>query len=207
MTRRPQEGDQVTLLFQQGDRPVTRVTHVRQVARTGVVLAREGQGLDGAPEGTEVAVLFVHGERLYRWPMRLQESLPSSVCLASVKEPGEGERREFVRADAHLCLRLTPVTGGQVSTLQGKVDLSASGFRVDAELDLPADTELDVEIRRQPDDPPVRGRARVVRADPGADRKALACEFVQMGSADESRLVELIFDVRAHALRRRITGA
>lgn len=108
--------------------------------------------------GHDVTVLFIREGRLYRWPMRVEEVLPSSYYLVALREPGEGDRREFVRAEVPLQLRICAMEppGAPWRVVTARVDLSASGFRLDG-LDAvhPGET-LRVEIRAPEGGPPDR---------------------------------------------------
>ena len=204
MTLRPTAGDRITLLFQVDGLPYTDVTTVGRVGNSGIIADRTTNNLDPtAAVGVEATALFVSRDRLMRWPMRIEAVLPSSYYLVSVAEPGVGQRREFVRADVPLAVTLRPPDGPPIA-ITAPVDLSASGFRIAAGPGLPEGIELQVEIADQPDSTPVRARARVVRGNNGSKTPALACEFVDLDSADEARLVELVFRVRAAALCNRI---
>ena len=137
--------------------------------------------------------------------MRMEAVLPSSYYLVSVAEPGVGQRREFVRADVPLVVTLSPDEGAPIH-ITAPVDLSASGFRVAGGPELADGCEVGVEIATQAGAEPIVGRARVVRAKRDISAQVLACEFIELASTDEARLVELVFRVRAAALARRIGG-
>ena len=204
MPRRPSAGDRITLLFQVNGVPYTDVTTVGRVGTSGIIADRSTNNLDpSAAVGVEVTALFVSEDRLLRWPMRIEAVLPSSYYLVSLAEPGVGQRREFVRADVPLAVTLWPAEGPPIE-ITAPVDLSASGFRVAGGPDLEDGIEVAVQIAVSADAEPIGGRARVVRGSRDTSAQALACEFIELASADEARLVELVFRVRAAALARRI---
>jgi c-di-GMP-binding flagellar brake protein YcgR len=202
---RPVHGDQITLLFEDGSRPISTVTTVEQVSESSLVAVRSGDTRAGAPSpGTDGTVLFVDDGQLYQWSVRFEEVLPSSYFLVSTRTPGHSDRREFVRADLGLHITLRPVDGEPGVQVEGLVDLSASGFRLDCERDFPADVPIDVQIRVVVDEPVlVHAIARVARPKAsGSD--TMAFEFIEIDSADEERLVALVLGARAQALQRRI---
>jgi len=206
---RPRDHEPVTLLLQLGTVPVSDVTRVVSVDLHGMMVPRTpaARGLDVAP-GTPATVLFIRDGRLYRWPMLVEEVLPSTWLLSSTREPGEGERREFVRADVAMQVRLRVHPAGVWRQVSARVDLSASGFRVDALLP-PLESELlDVELRSPEGGGTVAATARVVRSVPSeAGGVNLACAFVELDSAAESRVADLVFAVREAALRARLGGS
>ena len=209
MPVRPTEGSQITVLVVVGDHPVTHVARAGRVTPSTLIVPRKADerrwGVE--PQG-EADVLFVHQGRLFRWPMRVEEVLPTSYYLVSLQDPRDGERREFVRAMADLEVRLTPQgqTRGPFKVLS--VELSASGLRVAT--DLPASPEDLVEVTLRVDQSTdartgvITALARVVRIlHPEAVRE-LALEFVELKSADEDRLLQMVFRLREASLYARL---
>jgi hypothetical protein len=203
---RPAEGDPVTVLFTVEGAPLSDVTVAGSVSRLKLAVQRSAlaRALPIEP-GVEAAVLFTLSGRLYRWPMRVEEVLPSSYYLVSLREPGEGERREFVRADVPMQLRLRDDALSPWRIVVGRVDLSAAGFRVVAVDRPPGASTIEVEFRSPEGGPSVQAVATVIRAtELTGGQIDLACQFVQLGSADESRLVDIVFAARELALRLRL---
>lgn len=203
---RPRANEPVTLLLQAGTAPVSDVTRVGAVDGHSLMLPRTAAArvLDVAA-GTAATVLFIYDGRLYRWPMLVEEVLPSTWLLASVREPGEGERREFVRADVPMQVRLRERPDGPWRQASARVDLSASGFRVET-MKPPIESGIvDVELRSADGGGAVCALARVVRTILNPDGAAdVAFAFVELDSAAESRVVDLVFAVREAALRARL---
>jgi hypothetical protein len=203
---RPQEGDPVTVLYTVDGAPLSDVTVAGSVSARKLVVRRSAlaRSLPLEP-GIEAAVLFTSAGRLFRWPMRVEEVLPSSVYLLSLREPGEGERREFVRADVPMQLRLRDDRHAPWRVVTGRVDLSAAGFRIVAADRPPAGDSVEVEFRSPEGGTTVQAVAHVVRVrelDEG--RIDLACQFIELASADESRLVDIVLAARELALRSRL---
>lgn len=196
---RPADGETITLLFEVDGVPITDVTVANRVRDASMIVPRGDVGVDAQiATGVPVTAIFVADRRLYRWPMRIEEVLPSSYFLVSVSEPGIGERREFVRADVELTVR---ITGDDAPAFDERVavDVSASGLRLVRSLGFAVGSVVDVCLTRD-DGSTIAGRAQVVRGDAGA----LACEFVELATADENRLIGLVFEVRARELNQRI---
>ncbi len=205
---RPQPRSPLTLLFGAQGAPATEVSVAGAVDGSTLIVPRRPSGTSATPAapGADVTVLFTVDGRLYRWPMRVEEVLPSSYYLVAVREPGEGDRREFVRAEVPLQLRVRVAAERETPwrVVSARVDVSASGFRIEGLDEQVPGTQLRVEIRSPEGGPPVLAVAEVVRNFRDGDRCAVACHFVSMDSADESRLVDIVFAVREAALRARL---
>jgi hypothetical protein len=209
MPVRPTEGSQITVLVIVAGHPVTHVALAGRVTPSTLIVPRKTDerrwGVE--PQG-EADVLFVHNHRLFRWPMRVEEVLPTSYYLVSLQDPRDGERREFVRAMADLEVRLTPKGQPRGAFKVLSVELSASGMRVAT--DLPAAPEDLVEVTLRMDASAdartslITAMARVVRVlHPEAVRE-LALEFVELKSADEDRLLQMVFRLREASLYARL---
>ncbi len=206
---RPTEGSQITVLVVVGDHPVTHVARAGRVTPSTLIVTRKPDerrwGVE--PQG-EADVLFVHQGRLYRWPMRVEEVLPTSYYLVSLQDPRDGERREFVRATADLEVRMTPQRQPRGAFQVLSVELSASGMRVATDLVAVAGDQLEVTLRM---DHRPEGRANTITAlahvvrelHPPSGRE-LALEFVELKSADEDRLLQMVFRLREAQLFARI---
>lgn len=206
---RPHEGSQITVLISVSGHPITHVARAGRVTPTTLIVPRKREerrwGVE--PQG-EADVLFVHEGRIYRWPMRVEEVLPTSYYLVSLQDPRDGERREFVRARAEMELRLTPLGQARGRFETTLVEISASGLRVSTDLPANAGDLFDVSLRLDGNSEgragAVSGRAHVVRVLHGAEGRQLALEFVELPSADEDRLLQLVFRLREAALLDRI---
>ncbi len=206
---RPTEGSQITVLVVVGDHPVTHVARAGRVTPSTLIVPRKADerrwGVE--PQG-EADVLFVHQSRLFRWPMRVEEVLPTSYYLVSLQDPRDGERREFVRATADLQVRLTPKSQPRGAFKVMSVELSASGMRAATDLVATEGDLLEVTLRM---DQHAEGRAatitalaRVVRELLPESGRELALEFVELKSADEDRLLQMVFRLREAALFARL---
>ena len=211
---RPRARDRVMVYFDMGSVPLNDVTLATTVTASSLVLQRSGSLREAPLEpGMGVTVLFTVDGRLYHWPMRLEEVLPSSFFLASVREPGEGERREFVRARVPMRGRMREDASTEWITTESIEDLSAAGFRVPAALPFAHGARVHVELLPQTAETPTRRRvsgrsepihgiARVVRS--GGD---MAFELVELGSSEENRVSDRVFSAREAALLERLKSA
>ena len=201
---RPREGDAITVLIEVNGVPVTHSVGAGAVDDTTLMVPHlaEDPRWDVQPDSSAV-VLFTWNGQLYGWQMRVEEVLPSSYFLVSVEDPAAGERRGFVRAKVPLQARLS-VPGGPVGVWrQVEADVSAAGVRLSSDLDVAEGAPVDVVLRADGQFE-VAGQARVVRRFETTTGLELACEFTQIGSADEERLVQLVFRTREAGLRERI---
>lgn len=205
---RPQPNDPVTLLFQAGAKPVSDVTRAGPVHERGMLVPRTVATREFiVPPGTPLTVLFIHSERLFRWPMVVEEVLPSTWVLASVREPGDGERREFVRADIPMQVRIREHGASDWRSFSARVEVSASGFCMTGLAARPAAETLDVELRAADGGAPVAGVATLIRCREHEDGSvSMACRFDAISSSDESRLTDLVFAAREATLRARLSA-
>lgn len=196
---RPEAGSSVTLLLEIGGVPVTQVSVASRVRDASMIVPRAEIALDQpVPTGAPVTVIFVHSGRVYLWPMRIEEVLPSSYFLISVSEPGDGERREFVRATLPLKVTIDP-DGGESVEVAVTCDLSAAGLKL--AVGLPVQPQSVVGLILVADDgPELRGRARVVRVDD----EVTAFEFVELKTSAENRIIDMVSQARAATLQDRI---
>ncbi len=206
---RPTEGSQITVLVIVGGRPVTHVARAGRVTPSTLIVPRKADerrwGVE--PQG-EADVLFSHQGRLFRWPMRVEEVLPTSYYLVSLQDPRDGERREFVRATSELEVRLTPHRQPRAAFQRMTAELSASGMRVATELEATPGDLLEVMLRTEGHadgrTAAITALARVVRVLHPETGRELALEFVELKSADEDRLLQLVFRLREADLFARI---
>lgn len=202
---RPVEGEQITVLIEVGGVPVTHVATAGRVRESTMIVPRKaGESRWSAEPQGQAVVLFVQNGRLHSWPMRVEEVLPSSYYLVSLRDPTEGERREFVRTLVEVEISLTP--HGQPTGPFGhaSIDLSASGLRVVTELPARNGDLVDLVLRSGGAGPDITAMARVVRRLPSKHGTELAVEFVELNSADEDRMQELVFKARETLLAQRI---
>ncbi|GEM_PF-2644589 len=197
---RPAVGDSVTLLFEIDGVPVSDVGKATRVRDASMIVPRGDLGIDGeVVSGSLVTVVFVHDRRLCRWHMRIEEILPSSYFLVSVREPGAGDRREFVRAAVEMTVRIAPKSGGAVFEQSSPMSISAAGVRLP--IDLPYAIGINVDLAlTSAEGVVVSGGATVVRSDEGGT----ALEFVELTSAAENRLIDLVFQARSANLQARM---
>jgi len=71
------------------------------------------------------------------------------------------------------------------------VDLSGGGMLLNGPQTLALDDRVRFRLHLDADNPPIRGKARVVRC---ADDDRRALKFVQITAADRQRLIHFIFD-------------
>ena len=207
---RPTEGAQITVLVTVDGHPATHVAHAGRVTASTLIVPRRGvedRAWTLDPQG-QADVLFVHSGRLFRWPMRVEEVLPTSYYLVSVQDPSDGERREFVRAQAEVDVRLSLHGQPRGHFHHAAVELSASGLRLATDFAATEGDLVDVALRMDEHAEEraagIRALARVVRVLQPPTGRELAMEFVELGSSDEDRLLQLVFRLREQALFLRI---
>lgn len=202
---RPVEGERITVLIEVGGVPVTHVGRAGTVRGGTLFVPRKPTDPRWAVEEQGSAiVLFTHQGRLFMWPMRVEEVLPSSYYLVSLQDPSEGERRGFVRAPVSLKVRLSRHEGPRQPWQPVDADLSSAGMRVPCALEVQPGDILDVALRLDGAKHDVTAVARVVRRLDAPDGGEVAIEFLQLGSADEERLQQLVFRAREQDLIARI---
>jgi hypothetical protein len=202
---RPTEGDRVTVLIEVAGVPVTHVGRAGTVRGGTLFVPRKpGDQRWAVDEQGPATILFTHNGRLFMWPMRVEEVLPSSYYLVSNQDPSEGERRGFVRAPVSLRVRLSRHDGPRQPWLPVEADLSSAGMRVPCGLTVEPGDLLDISLRVDGAKHDVSALARVVRRLEDGEGGQVAIEFVQLGSADEERLQQLVFRAREQDLIARI---
>lgn len=197
---------------------VTAVTvregDVRVLAGTVIVsnprkLVVRFEATDGLPSrGQTVTLLYGGGERVLRLRTVVAEVIDQSQALLEPVSPvTEGERREFLRAEA--VVRLRAETVGPDYVLPGEpapptgpgwenqtVDLSGSGvkFLWDS-LCKKGDLMLVQIVLPAPGDPTVRALGEVIRAQRDAESGKLdvAVHFSTVAESDRDRLVDYVF--------------
>lgn len=202
---RPLEGDAITVLVEGAGVPTTHAARAGTVHDTTMFVPRRaGDARWAVDPQSHAVVLFTHGGRLFSWPMRVEEVLPSSYYLVSLRDPGEGERRAFVRAQVPMRVRASRHGGSREPWSQVSADVSASGMRLPSPLDVRPDDLIDLTLRIDGSKGDVTALARVVRCLDGETGPELALEFTQLASADEDRLLQLVFRSREQELFERI---
>lgn len=204
----PKTGDDLTILIEGGVRPVTLRAKAGRVEPTSLLVPRAASSSSGGrwPVQTNDAVTVVYhlAGKLVFWRMRVEEILPSSYFLVSVREPTAAERRSFVRA--HLSLWLAICEADQVAErmVQAEVDISAAGFSVTIADPRALETLVRVELADGPDSPILEAAGVVVRCDPRGNLYRVAVHFVALASADEERLLQRVYRAREGALAERL---
>lgn len=109
------------------------------------------------------------------------------------------QRRDFVRVEAALPLKVRitgPIRGAALTTT---LDLSGNGLLVSDPVGLLPGTELDIELELAPGTPPIQAVGRVVR-EVGKDLKGVQIEHISR--ADRERLVRFVTERERLALKR-----
>lgn len=108
------------------------------------------------------------------------------------------QRRDYVRVDALMPVRLTisdPVRGAAHTTT---LNISGGGLLFLDPLDLPHDALIDIEVEVAPGAAPVRARGRVVR-EVGHDAKGVQIESI--APDDRERLIRYVTERERLAMR------
>ena len=219
--RSPTVGATVTLLFDIGATPMTESVRIAALDGAAIVIER-GEAAAESPltVGTEVTLFYEGQGRLEGAALGVARASAGRCRLEPRETQPDSERRQFVRADVELRVRVAPHGGGAGRWHEGTVDLSASGFCLAA--DGPYDTGDLFDVRMRPiddgpaeseaaDDKPKKKRqklprdevhavARVARTVAPDGRPEFAFEFVELGSVAENRVMRLVFDARIRRL-------
>jgi c-di-GMP-binding flagellar brake protein YcgR len=115
--------------------------------------------------------------------------------MTDEERPAEN-RREYVRVGAAQTVQISS-SGKRMQTLT--IDLSGGGMCVThEELELGAVVHFTLELG--PGDPPIHGKARVVRQ--GTDEERFGLKFEEIDPAEQQRLIRFIFQCQRAALAR-----
>ncbi|MCW2985981.1 MAG: PilZ protein [Conexibacter sp.] len=125
----------------------------------------------------------------------------NTVRFAHRGSPQLLKRREFVRASVDLPLTLLAAEADEedVTTHAQAIDLSGGGMLVKGLETAHVDDVLRFALELGDDQPPVRGRGRVVRLET-ADRVGL--QFCEIDQADRIRLMHFAFEMSREQRRR-----
>jgi len=203
---RPREGDQITVLVEVRGVPVTYLVSAGRISGNTLMVPRLAgqQGWAVEPQGA-ATVLFTRDGRWYNWPMRVEEVLPSSYYLVSDQDPGEGERRQFVRSQVSLRVSVCRGQGAGDAWHDVSADLSASGIRLALPAGLEDDEQVTVAIRADGHPHTVTALARVARREATSQGdEMVALEFERLSSSDEERLAQIVMRSRESVLQQRI---
>jgi len=108
------------------------------------------------------------------------------------------QRRDYVRVDAVMPVRLTitdPLRGAAHTTT---LNISGGGLLFLDPLDLPHDAVIDIEVEVSPGSAPVHARGRIVR-EVGRDAKGVQIESI--AKDDRERLIRYVTERERLALR------
>jgi len=165
---------------------------------------RSGADRASLAEGAAVTVAYALGGHLLFWRMRVDQVLPSSWYLVGVRAPAPDERRSFVRARLPLWLSISSADRPAEALQPADVDISAAGFSVAWSAPLAVGALVQVDFAHGPDTPPLQAACVVVRCDPRSDGWCIALSFAVLDSADEERLLHLVYRARERALAERL---
>ena len=204
----PNCGDDLTILVEGGARPLTLRAKAGRVEATTLLVPRPQAGASTGrwPIQTDDAVTVVYhaAGKLAFWRMRVEEILPSSYFLVSVRAPTADERRSFVRA--HLALWIA-INDGELppeSAALAELDISAAGFSMSVSTAKALGSLVQVDLADSPDSQILQAAGVVVRCDARAQGYRLAVHFVALASADEERLLQRVYRAREGALAERL---
>ena len=211
---RPSQGGHITVLVEVGGIPATHQARAGRVEQHAMIVPRRREDPLWHPDvGCRALVLFLVDGKLQAWSMRVEEVLPSSYYLVAIDGEASAERRAFVRAELLVYLAVEAVPPDQVQErllaappplVQRQVDLSAAGVRLADGGDWQPGDKLAVWLGRHADRPTVRAAAVVIRRLPTPTGWDCACEFEHLDSADEDRLLRLVYESRESQLARRL---
>lgn len=206
----PSEGDELTVLVSAvSGRALTMRGKAGRVDAQSLLIPRTSltvSQIDVILANQEsVTVAYQKSGKLIFWRMRVEEVLPSSLFLVSVRPPSLEERRSFVRAHLRLWVSLVCEDGHKaIDSQQTEIDISASGFGLLTPTAFELGAVVDAEIGATPSGPKLRASGVVVRREVRGLQYRTAVRFVTLGSADEERLLELVYLSRQNALAERL---
>ena len=150
--------------------------------------------------GAEVAVESTTERGIQRFNGTLKlHPRPELLEIVVTGEAERIQRREWARVGATVPIRVNAIgdsidTSGDSNTL----NISGGGVLIKDKWRLPLGLDVRIEIVIDPDQPPVRALARVVR-DVGADQKGL--RFDDLARDDSERLMKFVRERERAALR------
>jgi hypothetical protein len=166
-----------------------------------VVLLDADSGIE--PERTEPVLLeysSAHGLVRMHGEARLEQR--DLIRFSAAEPPEVLQRREFVRIDAPQPVELTDPTGTPIAT--NAVDISGGGMLLRGLEQLDEGERLRFRLDLGHGEPPLEGRARVVRTDEEGHRGLV---FEAISSTDRQRLIHFIFDRQRVARAKTRDGA
>jgi hypothetical protein len=192
----PGRGEHAKLTTRQGEQlPVSVAEHGEDV----LLLVLLSSGDDAADWSTKMAdelVLEAMGPRglvrLYGTAEAVESDL---VRFHILGEPEQVQRRNFVRIQAPLDVTVDNALGQHLTT--NSVDISGGGMLLNGPQTLMLDERIRFRLQLAPGEPPIEGRARVVRT--GRDNKR-AVVFEEIDRDARERLIHFVFDRQRAAL-------
>jgi hypothetical protein len=166
-----------------------------------VVLLDADTGVE--PERTEPVLLeYSSAQGLVRMHGEARLEQRDLIRFCAAEEPEVLQRREFVRIDAPQPVQLTDTTGTPIAT--HAVDISGGGMLLRGLEQLDEGERLRFSLDLGPGEPPLEGRARVVRIDEEGHRGIV---FEAISSTERQRLIHFIFDRQRVARAKTRDGA
>jgi hypothetical protein len=166
-----------------------------------VVLLDADSGVE--PERTEPVLLeYSSAQGLVRMHGEARLEQRDLIRFSAAEPPEVLQRREFVRIDAPQPVELTDPTGTPIAT--HAVDISGGGMLLRGLEQLDEGERLRFRLDLEPGEPPLDGRARVVRIDEEGHRGLV---FEAISSTERQRLIHFIFDRQRVARAKTRDGA
>jgi c-di-GMP-binding flagellar brake protein YcgR len=154
---------------------------------------------DDAERVTSVMSLeYTSARGLVRFRGELELADRDLVRFHVHSEPQVLQRREFVRVEAVQQVVLAN-ENGELTIDTHAIEISGGGMLLSGPHSLELDAKVRFSLHLDPEDAPILGAARVVRAA-GAGQRALM--FDQITSSDRQRLIHYIFERQRAALAR-----
>lgn len=170
---------------------------------SGKVLFDRGRGVvvevSGKPswaKGDSMILIFSAEDAVYTVRGRLVEVLTDSRCYVHlVGIPIETEKREFIRAELMLPVSLDPFDGSPGEFILRRIELSASGFRMQGRTDFSTGSKVVLRIRDE-DGRTIIAPAEIVRNT----STEIAGRFLGLAPEDRDAILRMVFTARYREL-------
>lgn len=170
---------------------------VRVFERGGAELMLVLMLADDAARVTELMTLeYTSARGLVRFNGELELAGHDLVRFHMRTEPEVLQRREFVRVESVQQVVLAN-ENGELTIDTHAIEISGGGMLLSGPQSLDPGSRVRFSLHLEPEDAPILGEARVVRASAGGQR---ALVFDQIASGDRQRLIHYIFQRQRAAL-------
>jgi len=148
--------------------------------------------------GRKATIEYADKKGLHKLVCAVERALPGDrLVLESEPQEDVVQRRDYFRVEAYAPLTITTREESPRVLETSSHDLSGGGMLIADPLQIPADTELDIQIKVGPGEP-VRALGRVIR---NTGDKRTAVQILDIAPADRQELMRYINERQRAALR------